>query len=122
MRVGTAGHPAVPETGLGVQGNAGALTGSGSKAPRWGDLWVEPAETHLEAQVVGAVRRPLHCQARQRQKKGWGPAVAPRRQQWEKGAGGMRLGRLPPAVNSVPQTKPKGNIDWKCSSFLFALD
>lgn len=56
-----------------------------------------------------------------------GPAVAPRKQQWEEGgwgkaAGGMRLGCLSPAVNSVPQIKPKGNIDWKCSSFFFALD
>ena len=34
----------------------------------------------------------------------------------------MWLGPLPPAVNSAPQIKPKGSIDWKCSSFLFVLD
>lgn len=107
MRVGTAGHPAVPEMGVGVQGNAGALTGSGSKAPRWGDLWVEPAETHLEAQVGGLVQRPLHCQARQRQKKGWGPAVAPRRQQWEEGGWGNAAGSSPTCCKLSSPNKTK---------------
>lgn len=71
------------------------------------------------------VRCGGHCTARQgkgRRKAGGAQSWPPEGSSGRKGAGGMRLGPLPPAVNSAPQIKPKGSIDWKCSSFLFVLD
>lgn len=83
---GNGGHSVPPETG--VQGDTGALTGSGSKAPRWGDLWVEPAETDLEAQVGVQCRgTALPGKAKAEEKLG-GPSQDPRKA----AVGGRRLG------------------------------
>ena len=91
---GNGGHSVPPETG--VQGDTGALTGSGSKAPRCGDRWVEPAETDLEAQV--GVQCRGHCTARQskgRRKAGGAQPRPPEGSSGRKEAGGNVAGSSP---------------------------